>query len=156
MSLQEVFESLKGGKGSGNFGHGGIKGKRGGSTPGGGKGGLGISNISGENNRPAPPPKGKSFGKPAVHAATKKLADSLASKLNGSETIKTGNGGTKFRTNSTIADIDGAAGENGFKYEGFGKWKNSKGYEMERSAPIGKSKGDTHTIDITIWPPLED
>lgn len=36
MSLDELMINLKGGGGSGNFGHGGRKGKRGGSTPKGG------------------------------------------------------------------------------------------------------------------------
>lgn len=149
----EDYQTLKGGAGSGNFGHAGVPGKRGGSAPGGGRAGGGVSNSA---NRPSPPPQGKSFGKPAVHAATKKVADPMVKALNGSDTVKTGNGGTKFRTNSTIADVDKAAGTNGFKYEGFGEWKNSKGYRMVRSAPIGKSKGDVHTLDIEVWPPMED
>lgn len=33
MSLQKLFESLKGGAGSGNWGHAGVPGKRGGSSP---------------------------------------------------------------------------------------------------------------------------
>ena len=43
MSLNKVFQKLKGGPGSGNFGHGGRPGKRGGSAPSKGGGGLSLS-----------------------------------------------------------------------------------------------------------------
>lgn len=43
MSLQELFENLKGGSGSGNFGHAGVPGHQGGSAPGGGGGSHPLS-----------------------------------------------------------------------------------------------------------------
>lgn len=47
MSLHEVFNKLKGGSGSGNFGHGGRPGKRGGSTPkGSGLSGPVVASVS--------------------------------------------------------------------------------------------------------------
>lgn len=66
MSYNKLIEQLKGGSGSGNFGHAGRKGKRGGSAPkGGGGGGAGIpdwlANIpTASPSSDATPPQGRS------------------------------------------------------------------------------------------------
>lgn len=50
MSLDALMLKLKGGSTSGNFGHSGRPGKKGGSTPGGGHSAIGITNL-GEKKR---------------------------------------------------------------------------------------------------------
>lgn len=73
MNLQELFTILKGGKGSGNFGHAGRPGKQGGSAPKGGGGGSSLQpspppskNVVGTFKDPTtPPPPGKVY-KPNV------------------------------------------------------------------------------------------